>query len=28
LRGPFNAKARLAAGFSAAELARLDELAA
>jgi len=28
LRGPFNAEARLAAGFTAAELARLDELAA
>jgi uncharacterized ferritin-like protein (DUF455 family) len=28
LRGPFNAKARLAAGFTAVELARLDELAA
>jgi uncharacterized ferritin-like protein (DUF455 family) len=28
LRGPFNANARLAAGFTAAELARLDELAA
>ena len=28
LRGPFNAQARLAAGFTAAELARLDELAA
>jgi uncharacterized ferritin-like protein (DUF455 family) len=28
IRGPFNAEARLAAGFSAAELARLDELAA
>jgi uncharacterized ferritin-like protein (DUF455 family) len=28
IRGPFNAQARLAAGFTAAELARLDELAA
>jgi len=28
LRGPFNTEARLRAGFSAAELARLDELAA
>jgi uncharacterized ferritin-like protein (DUF455 family) len=28
LRGPFNTQARLAAGFTAAELARLDELAA
>jgi uncharacterized ferritin-like protein (DUF455 family) len=28
IRGPFNAEARLAAGFTAAELARLDELAA
>jgi uncharacterized ferritin-like protein (DUF455 family) len=28
LRGPFNAEARLRAGFSAAELARLDEIAA
>ena len=28
LRGPFNAEARLRAGFSIAELARLDELAA
>ena len=28
IRGPFNAEARLAAGFTASELARLDELAA
>jgi len=28
LRGPFNAEARLRAGFTPAELARLDELAA